>query len=80
MKMKDNDYRQLEAAINKVIESHPGVRENYVSQGLSDMRYRWDLLWASKFNARKFYDYLNDDHIDTALRKITGAKEKVLIS
>jgi len=41
---------------------------------LSPMRYRWDLFnlaipvsWVCK----NLYPYLNDDHIDTALRKIT---------
>lgn len=34
-------------------------------------RRRWDMLWASGFPVRKFYDAgLNDNHIATALRRI----------
>ena len=35
-----------------------------------DMRYRWDLVYAAQLNVKPLYVYLNDDHIDTALRKI----------
>jgi hypothetical protein len=34
------------------------------------LRYRWDLLNASGFNVCGLYDYLNDTHIDSALRTI----------
>lgn len=46
-----------------------------------DKRYRWDLLWASKLKIGDgkgikgdldLYAYLNDDHIDTALRSIVA--------
>ena len=42
------------------------------------MRFRWDLLWASKIKIGDsvgmsgdiaLYDYMNDEHIDTVLRK-----------
>lgn len=34
-------------------------------------RFRWDVLYASKVDCRPFYDAgLNDEHIDTALRRI----------
>ena len=48
---------------------------DYKKQGLSDMRFRWDLLHAavsSSFICSDLYSYLNDGHIDTALRKITN--------
>lgn len=38
-----------------------------------DMRYRWDLMYAGNLSAwvtGTLYKYLNDDHIDTALRSI----------
>ena len=35
-----------------------------------DMRYRWDLLRASRFPTTSLYSYLDDTHIDTALRAI----------
>ena len=40
---------------------------------MSEMRFRWDALWARGFRIPgEWYKYLNDKHIDTALRKITG--------
>lgn len=37
-----------------------------------NMRYRWDLLWASGISLRdtEGYEGLNDSHIDTVLRNI----------
>lgn len=40
-----------------------------------DRRYRWDLMWDIPVEIRRpvlnaMYEYMNDDHIDTALRKI----------
>ena len=37
-----------------------------------DERYRWDLLWASRFDVTELYDQFsaNSTHIDTALRSI----------
>jgi hypothetical protein len=52
--------------------------------GLSAKRYRWDLLWASKIKVGdgvgthgdiNLYAYLDDTHIDTALRKIVEAQD-----
>lgn len=43
-----------------------------------NMRYRWDLVWASDKGHRTrlfdalYADGLNDDHIDTALRRIVS--------
>lgn len=35
------------------------------------MRYRWDVLHASRFDVCELYAQgLNDNHIDTALRSI----------
>ena len=42
-----------------------------------DARYRWDLLWASRFDIAALYAAgLNDDHIDTALRAIVAPLTK----
>ena len=40
-------------------------------------RCRWDLFWCVSQDVRgpfmrELYEYLNDDHIDSALRKICG--------
>ena len=79
MKIKGKLYDRLET----LIKSSPTLNllEDYRSKGLSDKRWRWDLLWSSNDKERGeliriIYDELdaNDDHIDTALRKITGTK------
>ena len=49
----------------------------YRAKGLSDERYRWDCLYSVNEKDRqewfdRVYEFANDDHIDTALKKITG--------
>ena len=49
----------------------------YQSQGYNDIRYRWDLLYnagLSSWVCDNLYSYLNDQHIDTALKNITGKR------
>ncbi|MCK5608937.1 hypothetical protein KAR91_44095 [Candidatus Pacearchaeota archaeon] len=74
MKITIDDYSKLEDLINQTIEAFPGIKESYQDRQLSDERLRWDLLHLSRFNTNALYEYLNDDHIDTALRKITNTK------
>jgi len=48
-------------------------REAYRAQNLTDKRYRWDLTYAAgctRFICDSLYAYLDDTHIDTALRSI----------
>jgi len=65
-------------ALRIAIESSPVYPRllDYRARGLSDKRYRWDCIWAVHNGLRSWfgevYQYANDDHIDTALRKITG--------
>lgn len=61
-----NVLKQLVAPLDT-----PELRAAYVEKDLSDMRYRWDCLWRAKLPSgfvSELYKYLNDDHIDTALR------------
>jgi hypothetical protein len=80
MKIRDEHYAVLEAAVKQVLEAHPGVVERYLNQGLSSMRLRWDLLWASEKHLPKYwitqtlYPYLSDPHIDSAMKRITGTQ------
>ena len=70
MKMKLQYYDFIKSEMKKN-ESKIPYRYDCL---LSDMRYRWDLLHISvpsKWICDNLYPYLNDDHIDTALRKIT---------
>jgi hypothetical protein len=69
------------AHLRRLIQPHdtPERRQRYLAGYFPrsertkdvDMRYRWDLLWEGglgDFLSRDLYPYLNDDHIDTALR------------
>ena len=75
MKMKPEDYEGLKVA---VLSSHVyPLREKYEKAGLSAKRWQWDCLhtaWNDQVDKYKFFDtvyqYLNDSHIDTALRNI----------
>lgn len=80
MKMKKEHYKVLEAAIAPKMHEYP--KHAYIKGGHSAKRYRWDLLYISGLrigdgvgmDGLPLYAYLNDDHIDTALRQITGTK------
>ena len=81
MKMKKEHFETLEKSIKEMLSHYDG-KEVYMKKGLSMMRYRWDLFWhvserkmlPEYFVSETLYSYLNDDHIDTALRKITNTK------
>ena len=88
MKIKQNHYDTMEMHINRVIADNPHLLSDYEKAGLSGKRYRWDMLRRAQFPAicgqhaynvngitwicDNLYSYLDDSHIDTALRKITG--------
>jgi len=71
MKMHKEHFEELKSLIEATGNCNPNVRQNYKEKGLSMMRYRWDLLWESKFYVNKLYEYLDDSQIDTALKVIT---------
>lgn len=70
LKITKSDYAKLEHAVLAIVKAHPEAYQKYKAQGLSDMRYNWDVLKASKFPVTELYDYLNDSHINAALAKI----------
>lgn len=78
MKMRPEHYKALEdmLALFARIEDTAALREKYRKEGLSSKRYRWDVLFSVPHARRRewfdlgIYEYLNDDHIDTALRAI----------
>ena len=79
MKIKGELYDRLEKLVK--LSPYWHLLDQYRSKGLSDKRWRWDLLWSSNDKERGeliriIYDELdaNDDHIDTALRKITDTR------
>ena len=77
MKMKKEHYDVLKQHILDTIPKIPS-QEAYKENGLSDKRYRWDLLYKSGLKigdgvgtqGLPLYAYMDDMHIDTALRKI----------
>lgn len=74
MKMTKEHYAKLYRLFEKPFQSDVFRLERYKEAGLSMERYRWDMyheINAPEFK-RELYLYLNDNHIDTALRRITG--------
>ena len=71
LKITKADYLELQKAVLNVVSNNPEIRNSYIGKGLSDKRFRWDMVHASGFNVCSLYHYLNDNHIDTALRHIT---------
>lgn len=84
MKINKADYDVLKNAIEQALGTGRSKVEIYRREGLTPMRFRWDMLWQSGIQLGQshnkpesgdktwlgLYDYANDDHIDTALRKI----------
>jgi hypothetical protein len=79
MKITTDHFTILAAAVQHTLTAHPDVIAAYRTAGLSEMRLRWDLLWASErylpeyWITNTLYSYLSDAHIDTALKKILSA-------
>lgn len=83
MKMKKEDFDVLECAMNKAFVKHEKAYSEYMNAGFSEMRFRWDLFRTTGIKLGdgrgmrgdlNLYAYLNDDHIDTALKAITATK------
>jgi len=78
MKIKQEHYDHMKVVIDGYIGTQPmSTLADYTERGLSAMRYRWDMSYKAGLTpwiCENIYPYANDDHIDTALRKITGTK------
>ena len=76
MKMPRDIFNELETNIQRVLHAHPGAESKYKDAGLPHERFRWDTFWASKPGDKHFRacqtHSLNDNHVDTALRRILG--------
>ena len=74
MKIKPEDLASMRARIAPLdtTERREWYRANRVTLRAKDldMRYRWDLLHMSRFPTTSLYRYLDDTHIDTALRSL----------
>lgn len=76
MKITQEHYEAMREAMRPLGMVIPDHRQwLYGQPKVKDVekRLRWDLLYASRYDGVKdLYTYLNDDHIDTALRKIVA--------
>jgi hypothetical protein len=76
MKIKPEHASYMASLIVKAdTEFH---RSRYIAAGLSDMRYRWDLVrhvGLIPWICDNLYTYANDDHINTVLRKLIPSLE-----
>jgi len=78
MKILAEHYTHMAAAIAPVIArvDPASYRAQIVAEGKSknpDKRVRWDYLYAAKLSSwicDNLYSYMDDAHIDTALRAI----------
>ena len=80
MKITQEDYTKLNELCNEVLNKTCYTKQDYIDKNLSMMRYRWDifnsipLTMDNRTFLGRLYNYLNDDNIDSALRKITDTK------
>ena len=75
MKITQEHYDTMREAINQAIHEYPSIKQQFDTGQISAKRYRWDLSYAARLTpwiCENVYPYANDDHIDTALRRITG--------
>jgi hypothetical protein len=89
MKIKQEDYQKLENIINTEAERCGGmdhIKSLYEhgqfprADRVKDLqkRFVWDMLFSAKrYNfINELYEYMNDSHIETALRKICPKVER----
>lgn len=72
MKIKPDHLEYMRSEMMKVSTIAP--LQTYLNAGLTEKRWRWD--WCYKANLSKWicdnlYSYMDDTHIDTALKQIT---------
>jgi len=75
MKIKTAHYEYMKGKILPIMVEIS--LSEYQDAGLSEKRYRWDMSYKAgltTFICDEIYPYANDNHIDTALRKITNTK------
>lgn len=80
MKIQSQHFVELQTAILCVIEERPELQGEYQKAGFSEERFRWDLLHLSGFNLKPLHEYLNDSHIDTALKNILKNRPQKVFS
>ena len=82
MKIKRQDYNMMKEMIlsHNTPERIREMQEEYKKAGASDVRFRWDLwnrvVGSLHLVCSVLYEYLNDDHIDSALKHIINEVTK----
>lgn len=83
MKIQADHYAELKAIISPLAEKIKPHREYLIKEGKAqdiEKRLRWDLSYAAKATpwiCANLYPYLNDTHLDTALRHIVAELESL---
>jgi len=91
MKIHHFDFLTMQSQISRAIVNrkmdYKKVRADYKKSGLSDVRFSWDLMHFAGVDvcklkstmgpATNLYDYLNDSHINTALKAIVKNLDRV---
>lgn len=84
MKIKPEHYAHMRDAISNLVasrrtdvESHASAIRSGLDERVKDTekRIRWDLCHAARlspFLCQSVYPYADDNHVDTALRKIVS--------
>jgi len=72
MKIKDNDYNVLKTKIEAVVKKLGIEKIKYFLTYNTEIDLVWQLYHIQYKDEPelKLYDYLNDSHIETAIRKI----------
>lgn len=77
LSLTEDEYNTLRDMIGEIWSLD--ARRSYAERGLSHMRFRWDCYWAVQDRDKRWeitkgiYDRgLNDNHIDSALKRIVG--------
>jgi hypothetical protein len=73
MKIKIEHYQALQVKINELLDKHPEIKAD---DCVNSMRKRWDIYWncGGAFTNNEQYHYLNDAHIDTAIKSILNER------
>lgn len=83
LKIKPEDMAVLRERVTAIVKQYPTAAEEYRARGRSHKRYRWDVLRGTKLKIGDgvgmkgdldLYAYMDDDHIDSALRAILGSE------
>lgn len=72
MKITLQHQSHIASALDAIKPLILDARATYKNSGLSDMRFRWDMVRQAgliTWLCDNIYSYANDDHIDTALRQ-----------